>query len=184
MILAKGRIPSNFDASIARPFSRTKFWSKFGEILSDFRRWKCRTILKSWSKTPSQLDLPPLCSHSSLYWFLSLALISASWGFPCDSAGKESTCNVEDLGSIPGLGRSPREGKGYPLQYSGLENSILMYSPLGCKKSDTTEWLSLHCTTGFPGGSDSKESASSAGDPGSIPESGISPGGGNGYPLQ
>ena len=44
-------------------------------------------------------------------------------GFPCGSAGKESTCNVGDLGSIPGLGRSPGEGKGYPLQYSGLENS-------------------------------------------------------------
>ena len=38
------------------------------------------------------------------------------------SAGKESTCNVGDLGSIPGLGRFPGEGKGYPLQYSGLEN--------------------------------------------------------------
>ena len=45
-------------------------------------------------------------------------------GFPCGSAGKESTCNVGDLGSIPGLGRSPGEGKGYPLQYSGLENSM------------------------------------------------------------
>ena len=43
-------------------------------------------------------------------------------GFPCGSAGKESTCNVGDLGSIPGLGRCPGEGKGYPLQYSGLEN--------------------------------------------------------------
>ena len=43
-------------------------------------------------------------------------------GFPCGSAGKESTCNVGDLGSIPGLGRSPGEGKGYPLQYSALEN--------------------------------------------------------------
>ena len=43
-------------------------------------------------------------------------------GFPCDSAGKESTCNVGDLGSVSGLGRSPGEGKGYPLQYSGLEN--------------------------------------------------------------
>ena len=41
---------------------------------------------------------------------------------PCGSAGKESTCNMGDLGSIPGLGRSPGEGKGYPLQYSGLEN--------------------------------------------------------------
>ena len=45
-------------------------------------------------------------------------------GLPCGSAGKESTCNVEDLGLIPGLGRSPGEGKGYPLQYSGLENSV------------------------------------------------------------
>ena len=45
-------------------------------------------------------------------------------GFPCDSAGKESACNVGDLGSIPGLGRSPGEGKVYPLQYSGLENSM------------------------------------------------------------
>ena len=45
-------------------------------------------------------------------------------GFPCGSAGKESTCNVGDLGSIPGLGRSLGKGKGYPLQYSGLENSM------------------------------------------------------------
>ena len=44
--------------------------------------------------------------------------------FPCGSAGKESTCNAGDLSSIPGLGRSPGEGKGYPLQYSGLENSM------------------------------------------------------------
>ena len=43
-------------------------------------------------------------------------------GFPCGSAGKESACNVGDLGLIPRLGRSPGEGKGYPLQYSGLEN--------------------------------------------------------------
>ena len=40
------------------------------------------------------------------------------------SDGKESACNVGDLGSIPGLGRAPGEGKGYPLQYSGLENSM------------------------------------------------------------
>ena len=45
-------------------------------------------------------------------------------GFPCGSAGKESTCNVGDLGSIHGLGRSTGEGKGYTLQYSGLENSV------------------------------------------------------------
>ena len=46
------------------------------------------------------------------------------WGFSYGSAGKESACNAGDLGSIPGLGRSPGEGKGYPLQYSGLENSV------------------------------------------------------------
>ena len=45
-------------------------------------------------------------------------------GFLCGSAGKESTCNAGDLGSIPGLGRSPGEGKGYPSQYSGLENPM------------------------------------------------------------
>ena len=45
-------------------------------------------------------------------------------GFPCGSAGKESACNVGDVGSIPGLGKSPGEEKGYPLQYSGLENSM------------------------------------------------------------
>ena len=42
----------------------------------------------------------------------------------CGSADKESTCIARDLGSIPGLGRSPGEGKGYPFQYSGLENSV------------------------------------------------------------
>ena len=45
-------------------------------------------------------------------------------GFPSGSAGKESACSAGDLGSIPGLGRSPGEGKGYPLQYSVLENSM------------------------------------------------------------
>ena len=45
-------------------------------------------------------------------------------GFPCGSAGKESSCNEGDLGSSPGFGRFPGEGKGYPLQYSGLENSM------------------------------------------------------------
>ena len=43
-------------------------------------------------------------------------------GFPDGSAGKESACNVGDLGLIPGLGRSSGEGNGYPLQYSGLKN--------------------------------------------------------------
>ena len=51
-------------------------------------------------------------------------------GFPCGSAGKESACIVEDLGLIPGLGRSPGKGKGCPFQYSGLEKSMdcMVYS--------------------------------------------------------
>ena len=64
-------------------------------------------------------------------------------GFPGGSAGKESSCNVGDLGLIPGLGRSPGEGNGYPLppvfqpgEFHGL------YSPWGRKQSDTTKRLS------------------------------------------
>ena len=65
-------------------------------------------------------------------------------GFPCGLAGKESACSVGDLGSIQGLGRSPGEGNNYPLQYSGLENSMdYIYSPWGHKEPDTTERLSL-----------------------------------------
>ena len=63
-------------------------------------------------------------------------------GFPWGSAGKESTCIAGDLGLIPGLGRSPGEGKGYPLQYSGLENSK-DWIVHGVAESNTTERLSL-----------------------------------------
>ena len=51
-------------------------------------------------------------------------LITINWGFPGGSDRKESACNVGDLGSIPGSGRSLGEGNDYPLQYSCLENSI------------------------------------------------------------
>ena len=57
-------------------------------------------------------------------------------GSPDSSVGKESACNAGDLGSIPGLGRSPGEGKGYPFQYSGLENSM-GYIVHGVPKSQT-----------------------------------------------
>ena len=51
-------------------------------------------------------------------------VLPGNWGFPCGSAGKESACNGGDLGSVSGLGRSPGEGNGYPLQYPVLENSV------------------------------------------------------------
>ena len=68
-------------------------------------------------------------------------------GFPGDSDSKESTCNVGDLGLIPGLGRSPRGGHGNPLQCSCLENphgqrSLAGDSPWDRKESDKTERLS------------------------------------------
>ena len=69
------------------------------------------------------------------YFKLFIHLVNTIWmppiyykGFFCGSAGKESTCNVGDLGFIPGLERSPGEGKGYPLQYFSLENSMDMGS--------------------------------------------------------
>ena len=62
--------------------------------------------------------------------------------FPGDSAGKEFVCNVGDLGSILGWEDPLEKGTGYPLQYSGLENSM-DYSPWCLKESDTSEWLSL-----------------------------------------
>ena len=70
-----------------------------------------------------------LTSSSSRKWFLSIFIrkyVNLEYKLigNCGSASKESTCSVGDLGSIPGLGRSPGKGKGYPLQYSGLENSI------------------------------------------------------------
>ena len=61
------------------------------------------------------------CDKDQTFFFLLLYLIYHS---PRGSAGKESACNAGDLGSIPGLGRSPGEGKGHSLQYSSLENSM------------------------------------------------------------
>ena len=57
---------------------------------------------------------------------------------------KKATCSAGDLGLIPGLGRSPKEGKDYLLQYSGLENSM---DSMGGKESDTTEGLTLSVST-------------------------------------
>ena len=71
-------------------------------------------------------------------------------GFPGGSGGEESTCNAGDPGLIPGLGRSPAEGNGYPLQYSCLENSMnkgaWRATIHGVTESDVTEQVSTHRT--------------------------------------
>ena len=64
-------------------------------------------------------------------------------GFTGSSADKELACNEGDLGSIPGLGRCAGERKGYPLQYSSLENSMDCIVPQGRKELDMTGQLSL-----------------------------------------
>ena len=57
-------------------------------------------------------------------WVESVCMLRCLSCVLLGSAGKESAGNVGDLGSVPGLGKYPGEGKGYPLQYSGLENSM------------------------------------------------------------
>ena len=96
----------------------------------------------SWELPPLDKRLP----HRSLKISSSPLLASAnvSEGFLDGLDGKESACNVGDLGSMPGLGRSPGGEHGNSLQYSCLENphgqrSLAGYTPWGCKESDTTE---------------------------------------------
>ena len=103
----------------------------------------------------AQLAESPLAMQETLVWFLNWKIPCRSdklptpvfLGFPSGSDGKESACNAVDLGSIPGLRRSPGGGHGKPLQYSCLENphgqrSLEGYSPWGLKESDVTEWQS------------------------------------------
>ena len=80
---------------------------------------------KSLQSCPTLCDpVDPGSWVGKICWRNNGLSIPVFLGFPCGSVGKESACNAGDLGLIPGLGRSPGERKGYPLQYSGLENSI------------------------------------------------------------
>ena len=90
----------------------------------------CPSLVAQLAKTPPAMQEIPV---RFLGWEDPLEKGKATHSsicFPCASAGKESTHNVGDLGSISGLGRSSGEGNSYPLQYSGLENSMdYMNSP-------------------------------------------------------
>ena len=106
-------IPSSRESSPTRYWTHvaciagrcSTFWDTKEDSLTH-NHHLCKLSLWLWTELPSGL---PQFPHL---------------GFPCGSAGKASACNAGDLGLIPGLGRSPEEGKGYPLQYSGLENSM------------------------------------------------------------
>ena len=80
-------------------------------------------VLGCWYLSNISLKWPWFTGKCSLsIWFSYFKVLF--WGFPGGSDGKASACNVGDLGLVPGLVRSPGEGKGYPLQYSALENSM------------------------------------------------------------
>ena len=84
---------------------------------------RIKNLLKKWKFISHFASTDSIHQEWQLPFTTSLGMFSLIQGFPCGSASKESTCNVGNLGSILGLRRSPGEGKGYPLQYSGLENS-------------------------------------------------------------
>ena len=102
--------------------------------------WRKIMVFVTALKTQTNLQM---CTQKT---FQESATVSKSsydlyLSFPCGSVGKESTCNAGDLGLTPGLGRSPGEGKGYPLQYPGLE-TILSCIDHGVTKSRTQQRLS------------------------------------------
>ena len=119
----------------------------FNSEIRDFIRSSCGSAWRrKWQPTPVLLPRE-FCGQRSLVGCCPWVAQSRTWlkwlsSSSSGSAGKESACTAGDLGSIPGLRRCPGEGKGYPLQYSGLENprDCIVH---GVAESDTTERLAL-----------------------------------------
>ena len=121
-------------------------WSE-NQLFTFIQSWNSSLTFKLQGKNLAFESLPFIaliatrCCVKTLYMYYPMRY------FPGGSEGKESTHNEGDLGSVPGLGRSPGEGHGNPLQYSCLENphgqrSLVGYSPRGREELDTTEQLS------------------------------------------
>ena len=105
----------------------------------------CSTMLnasgKSWHSRP--VEKVGTFHHWVWCWLWVSHIRMACIGFPCGSAGKEAARNAGDLGSIPGLGRSPAEGNGNPLQCSYLENPMDRGAWLATFHSVTKSWTRL-----------------------------------------
>ena len=126
----------------AKCFTTRSPWEKAQFVgFADFHVVNVPTVVDfSWQRIRLQYRRPHFNSWvGKIPWRRDRLPTPVFWGFPCGSAGKESACNVGDLGLIPGLGGSPGEEKGYPLQYFGLENSMNCIVHGGCKELDTTK---------------------------------------------
>ena len=134
---------------VKRTWTSFQWWNINGLKSWAIRAFLIPQLVKNPPAMQETLGIPFNSWVGKICWRRNRLPTPVFLGVPCGSAGKESNCNAGDLGSIPGLGRSHGEGKGYPLQYSGLEKSIdreawqAIYSPWGRRESDTTERLSL-----------------------------------------
>ena len=117
----KPRSPTLWAESLlSEPHSKQPHSKQLAQM--SFSRWTL-----PWFTQTRERSLSPVLPYFYKTSILTPNILYHSYvykDFPCGSAGKESAYNLGDLGSVSGLGRSPGEGKGYPLQYSGLENSM------------------------------------------------------------
>ena len=97
-------------------------WQKY--LINNTVNVSASLIAQLVKNLPAMQDTPVQFLGWKICWRRGRLPTPVFLGFPCGSAGKESTCNKGDLGSIPRLGRSPGEGNGNPLQYSCLENPM------------------------------------------------------------
>ena len=130
-------------------FDLTTRWRESAQRVSQFLHniHLAFLVAQQVKNPPAMQETPVRFLGQKIPWRRDRLPTTVFLGFPGDSDVRESTCNVGDMGSILGLGRSPGGGHGNPLQYSCLENShgqrsLAGYRPWGHKVSDTTERLS------------------------------------------
>ena len=116
-------------AHLSMGFSRQEYWRglpcrPLGDLLNPGINLKLLRFLHWQAVLYHQCHLGSPILQRNVDYYKCSSKCRITMGFPCSSADKESAYNEGDLGSVPGLGRFPGKGKGYPLQYTGLENSM------------------------------------------------------------